>query len=365
MTLFRYASQAIGILQNNSSSSEVSPEVKMLCRRLDQNELEELELGWYEKEYRYTRKEIQQLCHSLYDNSSLKRVFVGSRLEKSALQDSFLPAIASLSNLQVLQLEVYSALEESTIQSICQNPSLQQLDITGARLRRKSGIITRNRYQMEDYAYEDASILGVLSHLSHSRTIGRSHLKSLTLAKCAIQDKHIGEICKHQLPIDHLCLSGNAGITSKGLERLLASNNIRRLDVTECSIQSLEGVALESSTTQELILSRNYCLCRWEDDSSFLSFFSAASKNLQLLDLSFCNWNSNQIGEMFRILKHSDCCLKALILKGSRNVPVPDLCDMLEHNKSLLSLVLHSDDEAWCTRVFPIECYTELFPIEC
>jgi hypothetical protein len=359
MKIFSYASQAIKVLKISNSSSEVSPKVKLLCRKLDQNELEELELGWQEKENRYTRKEIQAICHSLYENRSLRRVSVGSRLEKAALQDSFLPAIAPLPNLQVLKLAVYSTLEESTIQTICRNPSLQELDIRGARLQRKVGIIARDRYRMEDYAYEDVNIIGFMSHLSHNRTIGRSNLQSLKLVNCGIHDEHIEELCEHQLPLEKLCLSGNAGVSSKGLALLLRQSKIRHLDVTDCGIDSLECVitALEApSTIQELILSRNYRIT--SSELLFLSFFSAASQSLEHLDLSFCDLSGRQLRDMFQILKRSDCRLQSLILEGYRSIPGPVLCDMLVHNQSLQSLVFRRHDTN--KRQLPLEFYYEL-----
>ena len=152
--LFRYASQAIKVLQHNKSSSSssscVSQEIKILCFKLDQNELEELRLGWGETQFRCTRKEVQALCTSICENTSLRKVAIGWRLDKTDLNCSFLPAIARLPNLQILELSVHAALDESIMKIICQNPSLQELVIQGARLRRKVGIYTPHTYLMED-----------------------------------------------------------------------------------------------------------------------------------------------------------------------------------------------------------------------
>jgi hypothetical protein len=354
MTIFRYASQAIRLLQNNSNNSsgnEVSSaRVKLLCRQLRHNEIEELELGWQPHEFHYTRKEIQAICQSLYDNeeSSIRSVSIGWRLKQSAL-DAFLPAITTLPQLQTLTLHVHTHLSESSLKNICRNKTLQQMEIRGARMRTEAGVVWNcpdDRYQMEDYCYEDVNIVGILAHLSHSRTFGLFNLQKLKLINCNIQDEHIEELCRHRLALDQLCLAGNAGITSKGLALLLENSPVQHLDLSECGVESLdnngvmEALESESCTVQELVLKCNYEIA---DSKSFLSFSSAACQRLRHLDLSFCNLSGHHLSDIFQILKRmkSECRLQSLVLDGCRTIPGPALCDMLAENDSLQRLVLY------------------------
>lgn len=378
MVIFRYTSQAIKFLHNSTksnnnsksknSSSEVSLEVELLCQRLEQNELQELELGWNEREF-YTRKEIKAICRSLNENNSLTRVSVGHRLEKSALQDFLLPAIAPLPQLQVLTLAVHTNLKESTLKMICRNPSIQELEMQGARMQTQAGVILdgRDRFYMEDYAYEDVNIVGLLAHLAHNRTIGRSNLKSLKLANCGLQDEHIMEL--YPLPLERLCLAGNGGISSQGLRNLLLQQtdtdtrtrtrtHLTHLDMTDCGIESLDGVeaALErNQKIQELVLSRNYRIAAASDES-FLTFFEKASQRLRHLDLSYCNLSGHHLRDIFRLLQSPSCRLESLCLEGCRNVPGPALCDMLANNQSLRKLVLRR----FLKRPLQCCCYYEL-----
>ena len=201
--------------------------------------------------------------------------------------------------------------------------------------------------------------MGLISHLAHSRTIGRSSLQRLKLVNCGIQDEQTEEFCQYtQLSLDELSLSRNAGVSSEGIARILRSDNVRCLDATECGIDSVEPLtsALDaSSTIRELVLSRNYAITK---SDAFLSFFAVASKKLSHLDVSFCNVSGHHLKDMFQILKRTACRLESLNVDGCRHIPGPGLCEMLSSNHSLRHLILRSKESR--RQQIPLACYYEM-----
>jgi len=363
--------------------------LKAIKKKLEQNSLVELRLGFEEGEFRSKRdvqslvQVIEQKFHhqlSLHKYSCLRSISIGWRLPNFALGPVLQSVIPSLlkgpvrvTHLQLI-LNDNPPIPEACLRRIISWHSLESIDLRSITLQfieAKSSkaepipvtkqVNVRRRRKMgsdESKTWVRANVIYILSYIS-------TNIKSLKLMGCGIKKNHIPKLCefirKRMHGLESLSLRRNFTLDGN-YHHLFELRGIKSLDLSLCDLDENDGFYIahtiekaEVKDLEQLNLAGNYRL-----SSSIPHIVSAGATMLSHIDCSFCGTTTKTQREVFDILgkapplslsplstqqQHEKCTIQSFRMQGIMLNDAVGLVKCIRNNSSIRSLILDHPHE--------------------